>query len=99
MPRQLGHDFANDKQLQVRTEEYLNLARAARAHASYAAMLVKLGRTPDAIEYALKSYKRPDEALAFAKVLREVAAHDDALKVADAGLGLAADNGTRTEGS
>ena len=41
-----------------RTEEYLNLARAARAHASYAVMLVKLERVPEAVKYALKSFKR-----------------------------------------
>ena len=74
-----------------RTEEYLNLARAARAHTSYAAMLVKLQRTTEAVKYGLKSFKRPDQALALAKVLREAAAHDDALKIADAGLGLASD--------
>lgn len=47
-----------------RTQEYLNLARAARAHTSYAVMLVKLERIPEATKYALKSFKRPDEALA-----------------------------------
>jgi uncharacterized Zn finger protein len=82
-----------------RTEEYLNLARAARAHAPYAAMLVKLERTPEAIRYALKSFKQPDQALALAKVLRGVGADDDALKVADAGLGLAADDQDDLESS
>ncbi len=82
-----------------RTEEYLNLARAARAHTSYAGMLVKLERTPEAITYAVKSFKRPDEALVFAKALREAAAHDDALKIADAGLGLAGDDENELEGS
>ncbi len=67
-----------------RTEEYLNLARAARAHTDYAAMLVKLQRTAEAVKYALKSFKRPDQALALAEVLREAAAHDEALKIADA---------------
>lgn len=75
-----------------RTQEYLNLARAARAHASYAAMLVKLERTPEAIKYALKSFKQPTQALALARVLRESMAYDDALKIADAGLRLAADD-------
>jgi hypothetical protein len=82
-----------------RTDEYLNLARAARAHTNYAAMLVKLDRTPEAIKYALKSFKRPDQALALAKVLREAAAHDDALKIADTGLGLAADDEDHIAGS
>lgn len=82
-----------------RTEEYLNLARAARAHTSYGSMLVKLERTPEAIAYAVKSFKRPDEALVLAKALREAAAHDDALKIADAGLGLAGDDENEMEGS
>jgi hypothetical protein len=73
-----------------RSEEYLNLARAAQAHTSYAAMLVKLERTPEVIKYALKWFKQPDQALALAKALRDAGAHDDALKVVDAGLGLAA---------
>jgi uncharacterized Zn finger protein len=82
-----------------RTEEYLNLARAARAHTSYAVMLVKLERIPEAIEYALKSFKKPDEALALATALREAAAHDDALKIAEAGLRLAGDDDNETHGS
>ena len=82
-----------------RTEEYLNLARAAQAHTSYAVMLVKLERIQEAIEYALQSFKEPDEALALAKALREAAAHDDALKVADMGLGLAGDAESETYGS
>jgi uncharacterized Zn finger protein len=82
-----------------RTDEYLNLARAARAHTSYAAMLVKLERTPEAIKYALKSFKQPSQTLALAKVLREATAHDDALKIADAGLGLAAEDEDDIAGS
>jgi hypothetical protein len=75
-----------------RTDEYLNLARAARAPTSYAGMLVKLGRTPEAMGYALKSFKRPDESLALATTLREAEAHDEALKIAEAGLALAGDD-------
>jgi uncharacterized Zn finger protein len=82
-----------------RTQEYLNLARAARAHTSYAIMLVKLERIPEAIAYALKSFKKPHEALALAAALRKAAAHDDALKIADAGLGLACDDDDETDGS
>jgi uncharacterized Zn finger protein len=82
-----------------RTEEYLNLARAARAHTSYAAMLVKLGRTPDAVKYALKSFKKPDEALALARALRDAGEHEDALKIADTGLGLSGENESEMHGS
>jgi len=82
-----------------RTQEYLNLARAARAHTNYAVMLVKLERIPEAIAYARKSFKKPDEALALATALRRTAAHDDALKIAEAGLGLAGDEDDETGGS
>ena len=82
-----------------RTEEYLNLARAARAHTSHAVMLVKLGRTPEAIKCALKSFKKADEALVLAKALQEGAAHEDALMIAEAGLGLAGDDEDETHGS
>src|SRR5262249_7436506 len=71
---------------------------AARAHTSCAAMLVKLERTPEAIEYALESFKKPDEALALAKALREAGAHEDALKTADMGLALAGDE-NETDGA
>ena len=82
-----------------RTQEYLNLARAARAHTSYAVMLVKLERMPEAIEYARKSFETPDEALALATALREAAAHDDALTIAEAGLGLAGDDDDEAGGA
>ena len=92
-----AHDWLEDQLTAVRlrvletcgrTEEYLNLARAARAHTSYACMLVRLERMPEAITYAMKSFRRPDEAQVLAKALREAGAHDDALKISDIGLGL-----------
>ncbi|WP_022719550.1 hypothetical protein, partial [Rhodopseudomonas sp. B29] len=79
-----------------RTTEYLNLARAANLRANYASMLTKLGRVPDAVSYALKSFKRPDEALTLATLLRETAAHEEALEVAEAGLDLAGHDGVAT---
>jgi hypothetical protein len=82
-----------------RTQEYLNLAGAARAHTNYAVMLVKLERRPETIAYALRSFKKPNEALALATTLREVAAHDDALKIAETGLGLAGSDDDETNGS
>ncbi len=103
-----AHDWLEDKLTAVRlrvleacgrTDQYLNLARAARAHTSYACMLVKLERTPEATAYAVKSFKKPDEVLVLAKALCEAAAHDDALKIADAGLGLAGDDENEMEGS
>jgi uncharacterized Zn finger protein len=82
-----------------KTQEYLNLARAARARASYATMLVKLGRPSEAVKYAVKSFKTPEEALTLAKALRAAAAHDDALKVGEAGLGLGGDDEGEIDGS
>jgi hypothetical protein len=52
-----------------RTQEYLNLARAARAHTNYAVMLVKLERKPEAIAYA-KNAKRETQDGHQAKLLR-----------------------------
>jgi uncharacterized Zn finger protein len=74
-----------------KTEEYLRLARAARARGEYAVMLVKLKRTAEAVKYALKSFKKPDESLELAKALRNADQNDDALKVAEAGLRLASE--------
>jgi uncharacterized Zn finger protein len=71
-----------------KTEEYLRLAHAAQARAEYAAMLVKLKRTAEAVKYALKEFKEPDEALEFCKALTEAKHHDDAATVAEAGLRL-----------
>lgn len=82
-----------------RAQEYLNLARAARAHTSYATMLVKLDRIPEAVTYALKSFSKPEEAMALASALRDATAHDDALQIAEAGLGLAANDDGETDGS
>jgi uncharacterized Zn finger protein len=74
-----------------KTEEYLRLARAASARSEYAIMLVKLKRTPEAVKYALKSFKDPDEALELCKVLRDAAHAEDAITVAEAGLRLGGD--------
>jgi hypothetical protein len=74
-----------------KTEEYLRLARATNARSKYAVMLVKLKRTPDAVNYALKSFKTPDEALELCKALKDAHHRDDALSVAENGLGLGGD--------
>lgn len=70
-------------------EEYLNLARAAGHLADYAIQLVKLDRIPEAVDFALTLFRRPDEALSLAKTLRESGAHEEALRIAEAGLRLA----------
>jgi uncharacterized Zn finger protein len=69
-----------------RTEDYLNLARAAGARASVGTMLVRLGRTAEAMAYARDSFAAPGEALELAKALREAGQHDAALAIAEAGL-------------
>jgi tetratricopeptide (TPR) repeat protein len=74
-----------------KTEEYLRLARAANARAEYAVMLVKRKRTAEAVKYALKSFRDPDESLALAKALRGIEHHDDAIKIAESGLRLGGD--------
>jgi uncharacterized Zn finger protein len=71
-----------------KTEEYLRLARAAYARSEYAVMLVKLKRTQEAVKYALKSFKNPDEALDLCKVLKGADHAEDAITVAEAGLRL-----------
>jgi uncharacterized Zn finger protein len=69
-------------------EEYLNLARAANHLDSYANMLVKLDRIPEAVAFALTAFKQPNEALSLARTLRGAGAHDEALKIGEAGLRL-----------
>jgi uncharacterized Zn finger protein len=69
-------------------EEYLNLSRAAGCFASYAVQLARLDRIADAMDFALTSFRSPDEALSLAKTLREVNAHEEALRIAEAGLGF-----------
>ena len=74
-----------------KSEQYLRLARAANARSEYAVMLVKLKRTPEAVKYALKSFKDPDEALDLCKTLKDADHRDDALTVAEASLRLGGD--------
>jgi len=71
-----------------REQEYLNLARAAGEFASYTEQLVKLSRVAEAVEFGLTAFRSPDDALALAGALRQAGSHDEALKIAGAGLGL-----------
>ena len=71
-----------------RADAYLNLARAAGARTSAAAMLVRLDRASEAVAYARKTFKTPGESLEFAKVLREAGRHEEALAIAEEGLRL-----------
>ena len=73
---------------QDRTTEYLYLAEAEGQTALYLMMLVKLGRSQEAVEYALQYAAITDEALALAQALRQ---HDlplEAIRIAQHGLTL-----------
>jgi len=73
---------------QGKVNEYLNLARAEHQTVKYATMLVKLGRSREAMEYALEHLVVSDQALALAKFLREHNLPIDALRIAEYGLML-----------
>ncbi|KMO40920.1 SWIM zinc finger family protein [Methylobacterium aquaticum] len=65
-----------------RTDEYLNLARAAGDEASYAGMLVRLGRIDEALAHAAEHLTDPDDVLTLARRLREAGHPDQALDLA-----------------
>lgn len=71
-----------------RHEEYLRLSEAAGETVGHAVMLVRLGRTEEAVEYGLKRLGGPDEALAVASALREQGELDAAVQVGEYGLSL-----------
>jgi uncharacterized Zn finger protein len=71
-----------------RTEEYLNLARAAGDGAAFAGMLVRLGRADEAVAYAAEHVTSPLRALDLARRLRGAGHPDQALALARNGLGL-----------
>jgi uncharacterized Zn finger protein len=73
---------------QGRMTEYLNLAKARGQTGLYAIMLVKLGRSEEAINYALQHVTTTGEALALAVALRQHNHSLDALKIAERGLTL-----------
>ncbi len=72
-----------------RFDEYLNLAAASGQHTSYAHMLVRLGRTADAVKHGLNRLTDASEALALATALHERGAVAEALRVGEHGLDLA----------
>jgi uncharacterized Zn finger protein len=71
-----------------RYEEYLRLSEAAGETTSHAAMLARLGRAQEAVEYSLKHLVAPEEALAVAEALREQGELEAALQVGEHGLSL-----------
>lgn len=73
---------------QGRTDEYLNLAEAEGQTTRYVTMLVKLGRSQEAVDYGLQYLATTDDALALAQALREHQMSQLALQVAEHGLAL-----------
>lgn len=80
---------------QGRHQEYLYLAQAEDLTKEYLNMLVKLGRTEEALEQAKSTLTRPSDALSLSKTLREQGELSHALDVAEYGLRLseASNNG------
>ncbi|HEY9639937.1 MAG TPA: hypothetical protein V6C57_05605, partial [Coleofasciculaceae cyanobacterium] len=89
-------DFADDLaqirlkilERQGRHQEYLYLAEAEGQTDRYLQMLVKLGRTEEAIAQAQQQMSSAEEALALAQTLREQGELEQALKIAMQGLSL-----------
>jgi uncharacterized Zn finger protein len=71
---------------QDRCDEYLNLARAAGEIEGYGAMLIKCGRTAEALVFALAELRTPGQALALAQAFDAAGAAADAVAVAGRGL-------------
>lgn len=69
-------------------EEYLRLAEYAGEVSRYAVMLVRLGRTKEALEYGLEHLGSPEEALTVAETLRECEEPERALRIGEYGLSL-----------
>jgi uncharacterized Zn finger protein len=74
---------------QGRTQEYLNLARAAGEIEGYVTMLARQGRVVEAVDEGLRSLTTANAALALAKALRERGDLDQAVRIAEHGLNLA----------
>jgi uncharacterized Zn finger protein len=76
-----------------RTEEFLNLSRAAGRHGDHAMILVRLGRLADAAAYARKRFRSAEEVIQLSRFLKETGQIDAALDLAEWGLTLRGDDG------
>ncbi len=90
---ELFSDFLTRARLNVlerrgRYEEYLHLSEAAGEPVDHTIMLVRLGRTEEAVEYALSRLAVPEEALAVAEALSEQGKPEAALRIGERGLSL-----------
>jgi uncharacterized Zn finger protein len=79
-----------------RTDAYLNLAHAAGARTSVAALLVRLERVPEAVAYARETFTEPGESLELAKMLKEAGQDEEALAIAAEGLRFGPDDPDET---
>lgn len=73
---------------QGRHEEYLRLAAAEGRTAAYAAMLVRLRRAPEAVDYGMTHLATPDDALILAQALRDGGEMPGARRIAAHGMTL-----------
>ena len=69
-------------------DKYLRLALVTGHLVEYAIMLVRLDRVDEAVLFGATKLETPNEALALAKALQEHDKPEEALTVAEAGLGL-----------
>lgn len=87
-----AHDLAmarlNVLERQGKMIEYLNLAEAEGETAKYVTMLVKLGRSQEAIEYSLRYLVMADDALELAQALQKHDRPQGAIRIAEHGLTL-----------
>jgi len=73
---------------QERFAEALHLAEAEGQTDRYVALLVKLGRVPEAVAYGLEQLMQAADALVLARALLEHGATSEALRIAEHGLTL-----------
>src|SRR6266851_3670388 len=69
-----------------RLQEYLHLARAQGQNEAYVAMLVRLGRTQEAVAYGRVHLETANEALTLARGLYDRGEREQGLQIAEEGL-------------
>ena len=67
-------------------DEFLKLANEKKKHFRFATKLIELGKTDEAFEYAMKNFDLTDDALNFAKLLRELSLFDKSVQIAEKGV-------------
>ena len=76
---------------QGRFQEYVHLAKAGGQSELYVRMLVRLGRTREAVEFGLQNLLTTDEALTLVRILRSQDEIEESMRVAEQGLTLRGD--------